>query len=254
MDIHNNVKFALVAGVLLMSSSVLATKRSLDADADQKLNKCIRAEGVAAVPAEAKKVSDDCPICYDSYGDQPESLECGHEFCIKCIYMALREKLTCPLCRKEVSFAYLDTMRFSDRAIKLIKKNDQDRSARELAEAQMRSRLAALELDHELNPNGREQMVFVHIQALAGYDIEQLLPLIIFQIVGPQNLRAAAVAGDLHTVRALVESGINPNDADENGLTALGAATSGGHSAVRDFLLAAIQARAQAGGSGRAPR
>ena len=46
---------------------------------------------------------DPCPICLDEIGDTNSCVtECGHKFCLKCLYTSLREKNTCPMCRAEL--------------------------------------------------------------------------------------------------------------------------------------------------------
>ena len=51
---------------------------------------------------ETKEI-EKCPICLDEIGDKNSCVtECGHKFCLKCLYRALKEKNTCPMCRAEL--------------------------------------------------------------------------------------------------------------------------------------------------------
>ena len=51
----------------------------------------------------AAEVAMRCPICIDSMV-QPVVTECGHRFCRKCIYCALRQlKRECPVCRRFIA-------------------------------------------------------------------------------------------------------------------------------------------------------
>ena len=46
---------------------------------------------------------DPCPICLDEIGEKNSCVTgCGHKFCLKCLYTALRGKNTCPMCRGEL--------------------------------------------------------------------------------------------------------------------------------------------------------
>ena len=48
-------------------------------------------------------MEDNCTICFD----EPQkrcTLDCGHIFCYECIGEWTRYKLTCPLCRQDISF------------------------------------------------------------------------------------------------------------------------------------------------------
>ena len=52
---------------------------------------------------EESKEIEMCPICLDDIGDKNScNTECGHKFCLKCLYTALRVKNTCPMCRKKL--------------------------------------------------------------------------------------------------------------------------------------------------------
>ena len=52
---------------------------------------------------DQKNEDNACPICLDEIGEKNNCItECGHKFCLKCLSTALREKNTCPMCRKKL--------------------------------------------------------------------------------------------------------------------------------------------------------
>ena len=54
---------------------------------------------------EESKEIEKCPICLDEIGDKNSCVtECGHNFCLKCLYRSLKEKNTCPMCRQALQY------------------------------------------------------------------------------------------------------------------------------------------------------
>ena len=53
---------------------------------------------------------NNCPICLEKIGEKNNCVtECGHNFCLKCLSTALREKNTCPMCRNKLLTKNKDT-------------------------------------------------------------------------------------------------------------------------------------------------
>jgi hypothetical protein len=74
-------------------------------DYERNLNMQARAGGVArrvrdideAAP-RADPSPDPCPICFEPMGDRRVTVACTHGFCATCIATWLSEKVTCPVC------------------------------------------------------------------------------------------------------------------------------------------------------------
>ena len=44
-----------------------------------------------------------CPICLDTIGESNScNTSCNHSFCLSCLYTSLQNKVSCPMCRKEL--------------------------------------------------------------------------------------------------------------------------------------------------------
>lgn len=47
------------------------------------------------------KIEEICGICLSEYIICPLEMECGHKFCMTCIYNNREQIITCPLCRQQ---------------------------------------------------------------------------------------------------------------------------------------------------------
>lgn len=64
-------------------------------------------DSLPRVPNNKIPLEDNCPICFETYGQDEYPLlvklpHCGHIFDLQCIALWLTKQTTCPLCRDEV--------------------------------------------------------------------------------------------------------------------------------------------------------
>jgi len=64
--------------------------------------------GTAPVQEEVLETGNQCPICQDAL-KSPLKLDCGHIYCDDCIGEWLERERTCPMCRKVVRNAGLQS-------------------------------------------------------------------------------------------------------------------------------------------------
>lgn len=89
----------------------------------------------------------ECPICID-FLNQPVTLPCGHNFCKTCIKKSFSLKMTCPICREEVTRDYINNLSINTQLLNIIdayksiyNNNDYNENEKEMKKEVLRMRL-----------------------------------------------------------------------------------------------------------------
>lgn len=108
-DNQNTANLANNSRIIELFTSILAPNLQDDWLNSSKKEGCSQEfiDSLPRVPSNKLPLDDNCPICFEIYGQDEYPLlaklpHCGHIFDLQCIALWLTKQTTCPLCRDEV--------------------------------------------------------------------------------------------------------------------------------------------------------